>query len=724
MKPLFSLYTPSTLQPELLEQIFVARHDLANQIERDLLASLTTEAKHHYLLVGPRGIGKTHLVSLLYHRLVANKPAGTRVAWMREDPWGLRSIEHFVDALARTLDDGPKPTRERGESATDFLARIAAPGPLVLFLENADEVFERIGETGEQTLRAFIQNGNHLAICATSPTLSNAFTKQARPFYGTFSIERLDELTIDEAQELLVKVARARNDEPLAELIASGLGRRRLQVIAHLAGGHPRLWMLFADAIELDNLDELVPVFLRALDDLTPYYQDRMRSLPAQQESIVAYLCAHRGAASVGRIADGCDLPEKTVSTQLRRLLEAGFVRKADLQGLNLRSDNRAAYYELREPLMRLCMEVKESRGEPIRLVVELLAAWFDRPVLDAQAGPRVVASYAREAFLHRLELTSGGSELLPFDHDAVSFREALDEFERGRYLAAAERFARCVEKFEAINDKLNELRARLNHATAVGSAGKEREALDAGSALTTSFEEVFGQDSRETLTARSHTAYFTGALGQKALHLYQELLVDCERVLGADHPDTLTTRSNIAYWTGEAGGQQKALDLFQELLVDRVRVLGADHPNTLTTRNNIAYWTGETGGGQKAIDLFQKLLVDSERVLGTDHPDTLVARHNIAYTTGETGGGQKAIDLLQELLVDCKRVLGADHPDTLNTGRFLMAVQAAANLRKAAQRASTSNNPAPLLELPLELRSLAIELLPGIEEPATEPPK
>jgi tetratricopeptide (TPR) repeat protein len=672
MKPLFSIYTPSTLQPELLEQIFVARHDLADQLELDLLASLTTEAKHHCLLVGPRGIGKTHLVSLLYHRILAKKPAGTRVAWMREDPWGLRSIDHFVDALAQSLDDdGPKPTRDRGESATSFLTRIAASGPLVLFLENADDVFERIGDRGQQTLRAFIQNGNHLAICATSPALSTAFTRQARPFYGTFQIERLDELTLDQAQELLAKVAKARNDEPLATLIASDLGRRRLKVIEHLAGGHPRLWMLFADAIDLDNLDELVPVFLRALDDLTPYYQDRMRSLPKQQEPIVAYLCSHRGAASVRRIAEACDLPERTLSTQLGRLLEAGFVRKVDLRGLeHLRGDGRSVYYELREPLMRLCMEVKQSRGEPIRLVVELLAAWFDRPVLDAQGRPPIVASYAREAFLHRLEKTCGGYELLPFDNDADSFRAALDEFDRGRFAAAAGCFARCVERFVATNDRSNELRARFNQATAVGFGGNARSALKESIALVKSFEDLFGSDSPETLMARSQALYWTAEIGnpQHALALYEQLLTDRERVLGSDHPDVLTTRSNIASVTWETGNPQLAMALFERLLTDLGRVLGSDHPDVLTTRGNIARLTWEAGNPQLALALFERLLTDFERVLGSDHPHVLTTRGNIACVTGEAGDRQQALALFERLLIDFERVLGSDHPHVLTT--------------------------------------------------------
>jgi hypothetical protein len=54
----------------------------------------------------------------------------------------------------------------------------------------------------------------------------------------------------------------------------------------------------------------------------------------------------------------------------------------------------RESYYELREPLMRLCVEVKKHRDEPIRLVVELLRSWYTSEELQKKLDtlPREVA--------------------------------------------------------------------------------------------------------------------------------------------------------------------------------------------------------------------------------------------------------------------------------------------------------------------------------------------
>ena len=61
------------MAPEALEAIFVQREELLrNLLERIGISALTRD-KYHTLLVGPRGLGKTHLISMIYYRLQAVK---------------------------------------------------------------------------------------------------------------------------------------------------------------------------------------------------------------------------------------------------------------------------------------------------------------------------------------------------------------------------------------------------------------------------------------------------------------------------------------------------------------------------------------------------------------------------------------------------------------------------------------------------------------------------
>jgi Cdc6-like AAA superfamily ATPase len=55
-----SAYTPSNTSPDVLERIFVQREKLLDQINKRFERSMLHKSKHHALLIGPRGSGKTH----------------------------------------------------------------------------------------------------------------------------------------------------------------------------------------------------------------------------------------------------------------------------------------------------------------------------------------------------------------------------------------------------------------------------------------------------------------------------------------------------------------------------------------------------------------------------------------------------------------------------------------------------------------------------------------
>ena len=86
-RPVISAYTPSNTDRELLKRIFVQRERLLDRIVDRLARSMLTDDKHHILLIGPRGSGKTHLVSLVEYELRKRSELSDamRVAWLGED---------------------------------------------------------------------------------------------------------------------------------------------------------------------------------------------------------------------------------------------------------------------------------------------------------------------------------------------------------------------------------------------------------------------------------------------------------------------------------------------------------------------------------------------------------------------------------------------------------------------------------------------------------------
>jgi tetratricopeptide (TPR) repeat protein/DNA-binding transcriptional ArsR family regulator len=395
------------MSPETLEKIFVQREDIAQDLVDRIILSATTPAKHHSLLIGARGMGKTHLVSLVYYRLEQHQELADKlmVAWMREDEWGIDSWLDLVVRIFRALGEAKDfPERlalsaavgiasplaigsrrvntkellaqlqqvsiaDAETLATQLLTELIGDKTLLLIVENLDDLFAGLGEKGQQKFRSFLQERQCCTILATTPALFAGVQNRSEPFFGFFNPIPLSPLSKEEAAIMLQKIAELEGQTDLANFLRTPAGKARVRAVHHLAGGNPRVYTLFSQFITRESLDELVQAFMKMLDDLTPYYQSRMKELSNQQRKIIEFLVDRREAVMVKEIASYCFVEQRVVSGQLLQLRNKGYVVA--------RANGRESFYELTEVLMRLCMEVKKYRGQWVELFVDFLRIWY-----------------------------------------------------------------------------------------------------------------------------------------------------------------------------------------------------------------------------------------------------------------------------------------------------------------------------------------------------------
>jgi DNA-binding transcriptional ArsR family regulator len=357
MRPDFiSRFTPSMMSPDTLEAMFVQREALAQRLVGLVKESVLTAGKHHVLLIGPRGIGKTHLIALVCHRVLALGELRERllVAWLREEEWEITSFLDFLIRVLRTLADscGDPGLEERIEALSDLgakpaedaaaalLREVVGRHSLLVAMENADQVFANLGDVGQKRLRAYVQDTPLFAMLWSAQSLFNGVRLHTSPFYGFFHIEHLQGLTLGDAVSLLGRIAEYRGRSDLAAFIASPAGRARVRAVHHLAGGVHRVYVIFADFLSRDSLDQLVDAFLHVLDELTPYYHARMQQLSPQQRKIAAFLSEQRGAAAVKTIARACHISPQTAASQLKVLSDKGYVTATRLGSARLCASN------------------------------------------------------------------------------------------------------------------------------------------------------------------------------------------------------------------------------------------------------------------------------------------------------------------------------------------------------------------------------------------------
>ena len=374
-----SRYSPGNMDRESLEAVFVGRDDVMDDVLSRVMASIRGPEKHYMLLVGPRGSGKTHLLALAYHRLMASFDAdevdgGIAIAFLKEEEWGVASYLDLIVRILRALAvEAPQLDAEIAnvyesfsqdpvaaeEFAVRLLRRHSEGKTLLVLCENLVDLFLGLGDEGQKRWRSAIQQDGNWAIVATTPQLFAALTLQENPFYGFFTIRPLEEIDLETGIDLLAKKAIHEAKSDLADFLRTPLGRARARAVHHLAAGNHRAYVVLFDFLDKESLEDLIGPFMHMVDDLTPYYQDRMRQLPPTQRKIIEFLCLSGVPATVKEISTSCLMSQQTAAKQIGELVMAGFVSR--------NRSGRNAFCELSEPLMRICIEVKDNKTRHFR---------------------------------------------------------------------------------------------------------------------------------------------------------------------------------------------------------------------------------------------------------------------------------------------------------------------------------------------------------------------
>jgi tetratricopeptide (TPR) repeat protein len=532
-RPILSTYTPSNTDPELLKRIFVQREKLLERIVDRLSRSMTTGDKHHILLIGPRGCGKTNLVSLAVWELQKKSQLADcmRIAWLGEDD-SFTGLIHLAFGIANQLaKEYPKEfpadfkTAVRGLPNDDAalavlqstVGRLGARN-LLLVTENMDQTFHSLGDSGQKKWRAFLQETRKIATLATAQQLFSGVSDRNEAFFGFFDIQHLKPLSVDEAVELITRISLEHSNRELIRYLKSAEGQFRIRALHYLAGGNHRMYVLLSEFLTKESLDDLVAAFDSLANDMTPFFQERIRALPDQQRQLVQCLCDAQGALTVKEVASETFIDERVCSKQLGSLKEKGYVR-SEKRG-------KESYYDMSEPLMRLCLEVKNQHGRPLRLLARFLRAWFPVTELESkliETGNGRVSDYCK------LAIESGDgfkSNLAMTLCSEITAKISDGDFETAERLTKELEFA---DPSSARSASIDQALARLSRGTTYAVQG------DFGRALLDFSAVVEMPDAPMELRA---TALFNRGLAYGQLGDIERALSDCSTVIAmADAP-------------------------------------------------------------------------------------------------------------------------------------------------------------------------------------------
>ena len=505
-------YSPEIMPEDVLRKLFVGREKVLESLFEELESAARNKTPRFYLIVGPRGIGKSHLLVLLYYE-IKNKLGSLLIpVKLAEEEY---SVFRASDLFLRILE-------EQSEETTDILALeqedeilYAALEKLVqlskkdgrrylVFIENLHQLFKQFDTAELKKLRSIFQRYDIFSVVASTPMIFPGVSEHDEPFYNFFRVQHLREFSLDEITVLIRKIAEVEGNE---KLFSDFVGyAERIHGMVHLTGGSPRLVILFYEMITRGELEDTEDAFFKIIDEHTPYYQEVFQLLSPQMRLLFDTLISSGAPATPKQIAEKSRIPLPTVTTQLRRLEKDGYIIS--------RREGRHTYYEVRERLFRLWREMRQPFGRKrVSVLLEFLQLWytpeeqkelFERNFELLKAGEKNVLKdlcyyaeiqppeFKAEALL---KLTSKLIELGEFEEAAYEIRKLKDvaaetgdkelkgtvwrqevalRFYEGRYEDALE----ALDKVLEINQG-DEVALSLK-GLALGLLGRHEEALDA----------------------------------------------------------------------------------------------------------------------------------------------------------------------------------------------------------------------------------------------------
>ena len=208
------LYRSGVTSPERLRHTSVAREHLLDNAIESLRGSVGRKSKNHLLFIGPRGIGKTHLLSCIEDAVQSDEALGASVVVVRfpEESNRTLSFADFLIGMCGILKDGLEDeplwtelfakvqTEEDDARVADTLVPAIREEnrrrgrTLLVMLENLGEILGRqIRDKNDiAALRKFLMADNGCLLLATAPLHFDGITDVGQPFYDFFDIQILE----------------------------------------------------------------------------------------------------------------------------------------------------------------------------------------------------------------------------------------------------------------------------------------------------------------------------------------------------------------------------------------------------------------------------------------------------------------------------------------------------------------------------------------------------
>ena len=748
------LYRSGVTSPERLRRTSVARQHLLDNAIESLRGSVDRKSKNHLLFIGPRGIGKTHLLSCIEDAVQSDETLSACVVIVRfpEESNRTLSFADFLigmcEILKEVLEDEPLWTKLFAAVQTEEEdARVAdrlVPAireenrrrgrTLLVMLENLGEILDRQirDKNHVAALRKLFMGDNGCLLLATAPLHFDGITDVGKPFYDFFDVQILENLSFEETVEVIRLNLEWEGREDILETLDEM--RPRLQALYRMTGGNPRLTVMLYELIAHESVISVQDQFLQLLDRISPFYQGRSNDLPPGQRALLECLASMRDQEKTpAAIAARMRMSQQETSSLLKRLTSAHYLR-ADRHP----QDRRSRLYTIREGFFDIWLAMNLSRGARRRMPFlldffslfypsiaardekrgQLRAKLLEEGSADAgqaldylsevgDEGERAAAKfdmariYARRGDVD--QTVSFVREAAPLAGDGVSrsiVRIADTTPSAPDYLSEIGEMIECWElhrsgEFEEFAYRL----AEMGEGLTLRTFSEVRLAF-----LRDTLESV--GDSEERIAQRLRIAKVLMDLAHWKESEEQQRRALAEATALANSELVAWASNELAQLLQRTNRLGEAELLMRRALEIHQAALGEQHPNVAACLSNLASLLHDTNRFGEAEPLMRRALEIDAAAFGKQHPTVAIRLNNLAILLKDTNRIEEAEPLMRRALEIDEVASGGQHPTVGTCFNNLATLLQVANRPEEAE---------PLMRRALEIAESAF----GEQHPA-----
>jgi tetratricopeptide (TPR) repeat protein len=725
----FGFYRTGLMSPEHRSFVTVGRRHMLEDLLESLHKNAGRGAMHHALFIGLRGMGKTHLLSLIEDAISSDPELAKHYLVVRFPEESLRTLSFadlllgIVEILAAILPDEPQwqtlhqKLREEENNATIVDTLVSAirkanqqhKRTLVLMLENMGEVFtKQIKDKRDiAALRKFLMDSrNGCLFIGTATKNFDALTSVDEPFYDFFDVQHLDHLTEEQATEL---VRRSLEWDKRSDLLEDwDLLHPRLLALYRMTGGSPRLTVMLAELIAKDSIIEVKQQFRILMDRVTPFFQDRLKAISGSQEcAVLETMAAMRDQEKTpASIAKRMRMKPTQVSTLLGRLADQRLVRSSPHP-----KDKRVRIYSISEGLFDLWLSMNISRGARERLpfLLDFFASFYPdqlarekkRAELLAAAGkkekrPNALAALdtlcevgsapekarAKVSLAHEYLRDGQSNDASAILQEAIA--QPLDRIGGWIMRSAA------AEPYPDYLTELQDLITLWDEHRSGNLEGFVRTMCEMGESFTpyayskaklafmeAHLEEIPPGEDRVMLRLNIGSLHRELAHWQQAEHQGNLAMKEAQK----DAPSLASWAiSDYARYLYDTNRLAEAEPLMRRALEIDEASFGASHPNVAGGLNNLAQLLKATNHIAEAEPLMRRALEIDEVRFGSSHPSVARDLNNLAMLLNRTNRLAEAELLMRRALEIDEASFGSSHPNVARDLNNLAHVLKATN--------------------------------------------